>query len=221
MRRLLVPLAVISTLMLGLIPAAGAQEITGGCTATVNGQSVTSLTRLNPLVVTKGTTVALVGSVPASAGSGQASSETKIFVEVVGDLLVATEIGTGPTWGGSVVVPKIITQLAPGIYKVKGTATGSTWLCTGSAYVKVDGGPLTAASAVGAVLVVSGLAAAAGARRSKHGLTFRDANDASVRGGDDAPAADRNAGLVADAATLGVFALLVALVGYLGPSWVL
>lgn len=221
MRRLLVPPAVFAILVLGLLPAAGAQEITGGCTATVNGQSVTSLTRLNPLVVVKGDTVALVGSVPASAGSGRVASETRISVEVVGDIPIATEVGNGTSWGGSVVVPGIITRLAPGTYKVKGTAAGTGWLCTGSAYVKVEGGPLTVATGIGVVLLGSGVAAAAGARRAKSGLVFRDARDAAIRGGADAPTLERNAGLIADAATLGVFALLVALIGYLGPSWVL
>jgi len=219
MHRLLVPPAVFAILMLGLLPAAGAQEIAGGCTATVNGQSVTSLTRLNPVVVSKGDTVALVGSAPPSAGSG--TSETRIVVEVVGDIPVATEIGNGASWGGSVQVPSVITRLAPGIYKVKGTAQGSGWICTGSAYVKVEGGPWTAATGIGVVLVGSGVAAAAGARRPKKGLVFRDAADAATRGGGDAPALEPNAGLIADAATLGIFAALVALIGYLGPSWVL
>jgi hypothetical protein len=207
--------------MLGLLPAAGAQEISGECTATVNGQSVTSLTRLNPVVVSKGDTVALVGTAPPSAGSGRETSETRIVVEVVGDIPVATEIGNGPSWGGSVQVPSVITRLAPGIYKVKGTAQGPDWICTGSAYVKVEGGPWTLATGIGVVLVGSGMAAAAGARRSKKGPVFRDAPDAATRGGGDAPALEPNAGLIADAATLGIFAALVALIGYLGPSWVL
>jgi hypothetical protein len=172
-------------------------------------------------VVAKGDTVALVGSVPATAGSGQVSSETRIFVEVVGDVPVANETGTGPSWGGTVTVPNIITQLAPGVYKMKGTAEGSGWICNGSAYVKVEGGPLTGATGIGAVLVGSGVAATVRARRPKEGQVFHDAQDASTRGGADAPVAERSAGLIADAATFGIFALLVALVGYLGPSWVL
>ena len=77
----------------GVVAAASAQELTGGCTATVNGQTPDTLTRKRPLVVAEEDTVALVGIVPAAAGSGNVPSETKIVVEVVGDVPVATETG--------------------------------------------------------------------------------------------------------------------------------
>jgi hypothetical protein len=219
MKRALIAVGVGAVVLVGLIPAATAQEITGGCNATVNGSSVDTLTITNPLVEAKGDTVDLTGSVPASAGSGRVESETRIFVEVVGDVPLATESGTGPFWGGNVTVPNLLTQLAPGVYRVKGTATGSGWICTGSAYVKVEGGPLTAATAVGVVAVGSGIVAAIGARRPKQGQVFSEA--AGPPGGGAGSGPDGGARLTADVATLGLFALLVALVGFVGPSWVL
>ena len=215
LRRLSWVAVAVMVLLVG-VPAALAQEVTGGCRATVNGQTLDTLTRTNPLVVAKGDTVALLGSVPATAGSGRVASTTEIFVEVVADIPVATESGDGPSWGGTVTVPNVITQLAPGVYKVKGTATGEGWICTGSAFVKVEGGPATAAAAVGVLAVAAGVAGAVASRRPKQGRVFNVAGPA----GEEA-VADRGARAAADAATLGLFALLVILVGYLGPSWVL
>ena len=154
---------------------------------------------------------------PASAGSGRIESETRIYVEVIGDIPLANESGTGPSWGGTVSVPSVLYQLAPGVYRVKGTAEGSGWLCRGSAYIKVEGGPLTAGTAVGAVALGSGLVAAAAARKPKRSQVFSEAaTESSV-----STAPDSGARLAADVITLGLFAALVALVGFVGPSWVL
>jgi len=217
MKRVLLPVMAVAAVLVGLVPPVAAQEITGGCSATVNGSSVDTLTMTNPLVVAKGDTVDLTGTVPASAGSGAVQSETRIFVEVVGDIPLATESGTGRSWGGTVTVPNVLTQLAPGVYRVKGTAEGSGWVCNGSAYVKVEGGPLTAATAVGVVALGSGIAAAIGARRPKHGQVF---TEGTAAGGGGASGPDTGAQATADVVTLGLFALLVALVGFVGPSWV-
>lgn len=217
MRRRLLAVAAGVVITVTLVPPVAAQEISGGCNATVNGSSVDTLTQTNPLVVAKGDTVDLTGSVPAAAGSGRVESETRIYVEVVGDIPLATESGTGPFWGGNVTVPNVLTQLAPGVYRVKGTAEGSGWICNGSAYVKVEGGPWTAATAIGVVAVGSGVIAAVGSRRPKQAQVFSEA--APGGGGGSGP--DTGARAIADVATLGLFAMLVALVGFLGPSWVL
>lgn len=205
-----------SAIVAGTIAAAAAQEVTGGCRATINGQTPDTLTRTNPLVVAKGDTVDLVGTVPASAGSGDVPSQTDIYVEVVGDIPVASEPGNGPTWGGTVTVPNVITQLAPGVYKVKGTATGEGWVCTGSAYVKVEGGPFTAAAGLGALIAISGGATAIRSRSPKQGQVFAEAT-----AGESAASPETALRATADALTVGLFALLVALVGFVGPSWVL
>lgn len=217
MRRTAIATMTCATALLLLVPAAAAQEVTGGCNATVNGASVDTLTMTDPLVVAKGDLVDLTGSVPVSAGAGRVDSETRIFVEVVGDIPLANESGTGPFWGGTVTVPNLLTQLAPGVYRVKGTAEGSGWVCNGSAYVKVEGGPLTAATAVGLVVLGSGVAAAVRSRRPKQGRVFTETG-AGEGGGGNPESGARSA---ADVVTLGLFALLVALVGFVGPSWVL
>ena len=218
MKKALAATAAFVMLLVLCAPAALAQEVTGGCSATVNGQTLDTLDIKHPLVVEKGDTVTLTGSVPVTAGSGRIESETRIFVEVVGDIPVTTEPGTGPFWGGSVEIPDILTQLAPGVYKVKGDAQGSGWLCTGSAYIRVVGGPLTAATAVGAVLAVAGGAAAIGAIKPKKGQVF---HEEGLPGNGSEPIRETSTRLAADVVTLGLFAVLVALVGLLGPSWVI
>ena len=148
-----------------LIPAALAQEVTGGCSATVNGRTPDTLDIKHPLVVAEGDTVDLTGQVPAAAGAGTILSETRISVEVVGDVPVASASGDGPLWGGTVEIPDVLTKLAPGVYRVKGTAEGSGWVCTGSGYIKIEGGPATVAMGIGVVAAGAGLVAAVGSRR--------------------------------------------------------
>jgi hypothetical protein len=215
MRRVLISLVGAVVVLMMLVPPALAQEVTGGCSATVNGQSLDTLDIKHPLIVAKGDVVALTGSVPASAGSGSITSETRIYVEVVGDIPVATEPGTGPFWGGTVEIPEVLTSLAPGVYKVKGTAEGSGWLCTGSAYIKIEGGPLTAATAVGAVAAAAGTAAAIRAVKPKKGQVFYEGGP-----GGEGVTPETSTRWAADLVTFGLFALLVALMGFIGPSWV-
>ena len=111
-------------------PAALAQGIEGNCSATVNQRTLDTLDIKHPLIVEKGDSVALTGAIPPGAEPGP--SQTKIYVEVGADIPVANEPGDGSSWGGTVTVPEVLTSLAPGVYKVKGTATGSGWLCSGS-----------------------------------------------------------------------------------------
>jgi hypothetical protein len=217
MKKTLIALGALLVLMFCVTPPASAQGVDGGCTATVNGKTVDTLTRTNPLVVAKGDTLDLVGTVPASAGPGP--SETKIVVEVVGDIPVATEFGTGTSWGGNVTVPNVITQLAPGVYKVKGTAQGAGWICDGSVYVKVEGGPFTAATGIGVLVLGTGIATAIGSRRPKQTQVFHEGPPTA--GGEITGGPEKGTRLAADGITLGLFAMLVVLVGYLSPSWVL
>lgn len=214
--RALLPMAIVTVVLIGLVPMASAQEVTGGCSATVNGQTLDSLDIKHPLVVAKGDILALTGSVPASAGTGTVNSETKIYVEVVGDVPVAEQTGDGVIWGDWVEVPEVLSSLAPGVYKVKGTATGNGWVCNGSAYIKIEGGPLTAATAVGAVAAAVGGIGAVTAARPKQGQVFHEGGPPGGPGG----ASESPARWAADLATLGLFGLLVFLMGFIGPSWV-
>ena len=212
-KRALVTLAAAALLVGTAVSVALAQGVDGGCHATVNGQTLDTLDIKHPLVVAEGDTVALTGAIPAGADDGP--SETKISVEVVADVPVATEPGNGSSWGGTVDVPSVLTQLAPGVYKVKGTATGSGWLCTGSGYIKIEGGPWTAVAAIGAVVGVAGGIAAVGAVKPKRGQVFYEGAPPESGSASDSPAR-----LTADAVTLILFGLLVWLMGFIGPSWV-
>jgi len=211
-RRVLVLLGAAVLVLMVSVPAAFGQEVTGGCSATINGRTPDTLDIKHPLVVAKGDTVVLTGQVPAVAGTGPILSETRITVEVGGDIPVATAGGDGPFWGGTVEIPDVLTSLAPGVYKVKGTATSSGWVCTGSGYIKIEGGPVTAAMGVGLAVGAAGLVATVGARRTKQTQVFQQ--------GQTPAAVDTKAQLAADAATFGLFLLLVLLVGFLDPSWV-
>ncbi|MDX2342727.1 MAG: hypothetical protein QNL26_02650, partial [Acidimicrobiia bacterium] len=201
MKKTVVTAAALVMLLVTIAPAALAQEVTGGCSATVNGQTLDTLDIKHPLIVAKGDVLALTGSVPAAAGTGNVSSETKIYVEIIGDIPVAEQTGDGMTWGDWVEVPDVLTSLAPGVYKVKGTATGSGWLCTGSAYIRVEGGPLTAATAIGAVLAVAGGAAAVGAIKPKKGQVFHEGGPPGSGG---EPIRETSTRLAADVVTLGL-----------------
>ncbi len=192
-----------------------AQGVDGGCSATVNGQTLDSLDAKHPLVVARGDILALTGTVPAAAGSGTIYSETKIYVELLTDIPVAEQTGDGPVWGDWVELPEVLASLAPGVYKVKGTATGDGWVCTGSAYIKIEGGPLTAAAAVGAVSVVAGGMAAVGAVKPKQTQVFHEGGAPGSGATAETPTR-----MAADVVTLGLFAALVAVVGFVGPSWV-
>lgn len=156
--------------------AAWGQSITGGCTATVNGRTPQSLTEGNPLIVSKDESVTLSGSVPpsvASAPKKQIKSTTDVYVDVFGfPVKVRTANGTGPTWGGSVQLPKVIRDLATGVYRVSGDATGSPggWSCSGSGYIKLDGSALTKpATYIGAGIGAAGGAAALGGKKPGKG----------------------------------------------------
>ncbi|MGH2729231.1 MAG: hypothetical protein ACRDJI_01335 [Actinomycetota bacterium] len=133
--------------------AAYAQGVEGGCTATVNGADPSTLTEDDPLEVDKDDTVALVGTAPSG---GRNTTETWVIVAGV-RVPVSDSDGSGTEWGDTVDIPSVITDLAPGIYRVEGEASGSSgWSCEGSAYVEIDGGPFTAAMALGAGLFVVG-----------------------------------------------------------------
>ena len=99
---------------------------------------------------------------------------------------------------------------------MKGTATGTDWTCGGSAYIKIEGGPLTAAAAVGAVAAGAGGIGAIAASKPKRGQVFYEG--AAPDGGSGQP--ETSTRTAVDVITLGLFGFLVALVGFIGPSWV-
>ncbi|MCP4249038.1 MAG: hypothetical protein GY778_18495, partial [bacterium] len=121
------------------LPAAG-QSLSGGCGATVNGRSPTSMTKADPLLIDSDTPIAVSGSVPAAGlalPAGQATSELDIYLYTFGfPVPVDDRSETGHSWGGTVEVPSWLSSLASGLYKVKAEATGNPgWVCRADGYV--------------------------------------------------------------------------------------
>lgn len=171
-RRVLILAGATSAIVLSFTSVAGAQGITGGCTATVNGRSPESMTEDSPLVVSKDEQVSLSGQVPPSVAPAgkQIRSTTDVYVDMFGfPVKIRTATGKGATWGGNVELPKLVRDLATGVYRVSGDATGTpgSWKCSGSAYIKLEGNALTKpATYVGAGV---GLAGAAVGLKGKKG----------------------------------------------------
>ncbi len=160
-------------ILVGFAVQVQAQEITGGCTATINGRAPASLTKKDPLLVRKDESVSLSGQVPASVAPAGSSirSTTDVYVSVLGvPVKIRTATGKGPGWGGNAELPEFVRNLAVGVYKVSGKATGSPdgWSCSGSGYIELDGNPLTKPAVyAGAGFAAAGAALVARGRRPK------------------------------------------------------
>ena len=148
-------------------PGPADAQVTGGCTATVNGQDVGAARSASSAIeVDVDDTVQVVGTAPGpidgyqvdltfgpasfTAADGTVDDEDTTYTEVV-------EISDYATYG-------------VGLYRVEGTTTGTP--CSTWAYVKVTGrNPLTTvAGIVGAVLTVGGVAGMATAMRRPKGV---------------------------------------------------
>lgn len=134
-------------LLVAFSTAAYAQTLTGGCTATVNGQNPTTATRNNPVVVQKGGTVRVRGTAPPEVQTlpeNQVQSNTTVtvsIVEGVADVESSNHPGQGYEWGGTENVDEYVGGPI-GLYFVEATAIGSpSWNCSASGYVKLDGNP--------------------------------------------------------------------------------
>lgn len=165
MRRIALVVGFTSLLLLALSAPAFADEISGGCTASINGRDVADITRSNPIVLKDGaTTVNVSGMVPPSALAVAPSQVTTIFelrLADAGFVPGLTEEGTGHMFMGRAEIPDWIRNLAAGLWKLDAVATGTpgSWQCSASVYVSV-GGPLTVATAIGLGAAVAGAALA-------------------------------------------------------------
>ena len=139
--RALRPIAV-STLIVGLVligaTAATAQSLTGGCQATAGKRTVPSMTRDNPLVLSKGKRLRVNASVPASNPDATTNLDVK-----VGPVSNSYSF-TGARYNNSFKPPSWVFTIADGIVKFSGTATGEGFSCKGDGYVKIDGDGLLA-----------------------------------------------------------------------------
>jgi hypothetical protein len=178
MRRAAFLAAAVVLVVFGVVATAAADEISGGCTASVNGRDAASITRSDPLVLPSGTaSVNVSGSVPPSALAAPASSVTTSLDIDVADSWWLPGFhydATGHAFSGNAEIPGWVRSLAAGLWKMDAVATGTPggWRCTASIYVKV-GGPLTAATAVGAGAAVAGATVTTSASSGGRGRTPR------------------------------------------------
>jgi hypothetical protein len=160
MRRGVVALAcAFLPLWVGTGPAA-ADEITGGCSALVNGQDGTLLTTDKPLVVHEGNQVEITGNVPAEFAPQNPTSETTVKVSVIDGLIDVTtdeQESTGPTYSADDVNVDDYFDAGVGLYRVAVTNTGVGWHCTYSVYIQLEGDTLSGpAGLVGLAAIVIG-----------------------------------------------------------------
>lgn len=138
---------------------AGAQ-ISGPCTATMNGANVNSIS-------TSGSALQVPsnGSVSINFQSTGPITGHEVFLEFIGGIKwkVASGSDDGNSWSDSVAVANYA-KYGVGLYRVTGQTQGGG-ACSGAAFVRVTGkNPLTtAAGAAGAAASVIGLAGMAGA----------------------------------------------------------
>jgi putative component of membrane protein insertase Oxa1/YidC/SpoIIIJ protein YidD len=165
-----------------LAGAAHGQSVSGGCTAFINGRSVTTMTRDNPLVVNKGQVVSVMGTVPAEVASlprEQIRSVTRIDIAIIDPIVKArprSNPGTGPQWGSSVNVDRYL-EWGGGLYKVTGEANintgGVARICRATAYIEMNGSQV--ATAVAGGLALAGGAGTVGSPgRKKKGVSVAD-----------------------------------------------
>jgi putative component of membrane protein insertase Oxa1/YidC/SpoIIIJ protein YidD len=142
---------------------AEAVGVTGGCSATVNGQDASALTSDHPLVVHKHESVSFDGTAPAAGPNDPNNTDIKVdIIEGIGGVTSSNHPGHGPHWGGQIAVDDYL-KYGVGLYHVTGTATGAGFSCAGDGYVRLeDGDPITkpvgaAATALAAIGAGGGL----------------------------------------------------------------
>lgn len=154
-RKVLVVAAVAAAALVAVLFAAPAQaEISGPCSATINGESVadhsTGATG-DPIKVKRHS------QVPVSMSSAKEISHLRVQIQFAGfGWTVHDEPTTGTSWSKDVNVDKYA-KYGVGLYKVSGSSSGSGLSCSGAALVKVEGNPLaTVAGGVALGLTVVG-----------------------------------------------------------------
>jgi len=145
--------AALATGMSLMLAGPAAADVTGPCTATMNGVDVNTID-------TPGTALEVPhdGTVSIDVVSSGAITSHTVKLEPIGGLGFTADEGTdeGNGWRGTVNVADYA-KYGVGVYKVTGSATGPGG-CSGTAFVKVTGkSPLsTAAGAAGAGLAAIG-----------------------------------------------------------------
>jgi putative component of membrane protein insertase Oxa1/YidC/SpoIIIJ protein YidD len=207
---------------------AGAVGVTNGCTATINGKDPAQLDSDHPLVVHKGETVSVTGTVPpavASTPKNQLTSNTHIDVSIIGGIFGVSSSdhpGHGPNWGGTQNVDDYL-KYGVGLYHVTGVATGTPgWSCDGDGYIQLkDGNPL--GKPVGAAAAALAVIGGAGALLSSRADADQSASEPVVaRNEDDEFAEDQATRMIfgRDPGTEGLagFGCLILIIIAIGAS---
>lgn len=175
LRRRLLTLLPFAALVAGpvlLLSARAGAEITGPCTATMNGVDVNTID-------TPGTALEVPydGTITIEVQSSGEITGHVVKLEPVGGVAFTADEGAddGNGWSGTVDVADYATY-GVGIYKVTGEATGPG-ACSGTAYVNVTGkNPLTTvAGAVGLAMTVVGAVGVGASALAVRGKVRHDA----------------------------------------------
>jgi hypothetical protein len=125
---------------------ADADEITGGCTGTVNGQDATLLTSDDPLVVHEGEQLAVTGNIPAQFAPANPVSSTTVKISTVDGIFGITSdahASTGAIYSTDNVNVDDYFNAGVGLYRVDVVNSGPGWRCAYTGYIELDGDPLS------------------------------------------------------------------------------
>jgi hypothetical protein len=141
-----------------------AEEITGGCTGTVNNADATLLTSDDPVVVHDGEQLTVAGNIPAQFAPANPVSNTTVKIWIVDGVFGITSgahESAGATYTATIDVDDYV-NVGVGLYRIDVVNTGPEWRCEYTAYIELDGDALSkpaglvalAAIIIGAIGVV-------------------------------------------------------------------
>lgn len=190
-RRGLRPNALLSLSMLGVVTgimligfasAGYGDAFRGSCTGSANGRNIAGMTRSNPLLLKEHSSFAAQGTADFAGASDATTvtSEIQIISGLVG-VTTSADGGTGNQWASSSVEVDDYFKFGVGLYQVDIRVSGAGGSCTATAYVELDGNPLTKPAGIaGTVAVVGGVGSGVRARRRGKNPMRMDDNEAFV-----------------------------------------
>jgi hypothetical protein len=143
-----------SALVVATAGPAAADDITGGCTGTINGRDASTLTTSDPLSVQEGDVIAVAGDIPPDAVKQNPNSYTTVTVDLLADVVgVHTEEhkSIGAKYESDAIEVDDYLRYGAGLYQVHVTNQGPGWTCTYTGYVKMDASPLSKPIGIAAV----------------------------------------------------------------------
>ncbi len=144
-------------ILMGAGPAFS-DEITGGCSGTVNGKDGALLTSDDPLVVREGEQIEITGNIPAEFAAQNPTSNTTVKVSVIDGVIDVTsdeQESTGATYSADDVSVDDYFDAGVGLYRVDIKNTGVGWQCEYTAYIQLEGDTLSGPAgliALGAII---------------------------------------------------------------------